>query len=138
MCTQYQCGNIIVFRIWFTTAVNEAQRQLEEGSLFLLKALHLFFAPAVPNGVLRIQLLRKGPMKRDGSRARVARSFNEGAFILFIGCRISYWKWREDKQQPRRARLCYQIGSCLVYLRFLSDIPCSPRVVNIGVGDRNK
>ena len=116
MCTQYQCGNIIVFRIWFTTSVNEAQRQQEEGSLFLLKALHLFFCPRSakwrPENPTSEK--RSNEAKRDGNRARMARSFNKGAPILLIGCSMSYWKWREAKQQPSRARFCYQIGCRLV------------------------
>ena len=35
---------------------------------------------------------------------------------------MSHRKWRETKQQPSRARSCYQISCCLVSLYMLCDI----------------
>ena len=36
--------------------------------------------------------------------------------------RMSHRKWRENKQQPSRARAGYQISCCLLSLHFLCDI----------------
>ena len=49
-------------------------------------------------------------------------SFLGGNYSTGPDRRMSHRKWRESKQHPRRPRLGYQLGCCLVSLHFLCNI----------------
>ena len=49
-------------------------------------------------------------------------SLNHERALYSVSYRISHLKWRETKQQPSLARLCYHVSCCLVSLPFLCNI----------------